>query len=550
MFYPWHLIPESIRVDLSQASTGRRHLLDMAVRVFKHCERTTDNFDFLVTLGAGLLQAAWEEAPLDLDLVNQLLALDKTMPCLDPGVRRVAQHVAAAKPPDATQNKVLEGIVERKDYLELADYLESAMREAPENLFWMSVAMQVGHSGGLFDRLEHLARKHTALPDPLRNGLLADVALLQGRPEEAVTLYAAAGAGLLLGVWQERMGYALRRLGRTDEALAVWDAQVNRRPWHTQLWLTRDSVRRGLDAAGDFPDGRGVILIYTWNGGDKAEQTLAALSETEWPQDPGKVRILAVDNGSDDGRTMSILEKWEQLMGGRLRLVRLPCNIGAPAARNWLLTEPESRQADWLAYLDDDLLVPPDWLRHFGTVMRAMPAHGVYGCAVARHDRPWRFQGADMHLLPPATCAGPPGVPAMPMHMLVANWAEEQSNYGQFGYTRPCIHVSGCCHVFRREAIDRAGPFDVRFSPSQVDDFEHDIRMASAGDMPCYHGSLLVRHMLATGTTLPSSLPKTMNAYANHLKLQALYTRPQFDALRDRANKVQLQDIIKRQKQP
>jgi len=180
--------------------------------------------------------------------------------------------------------------------------------------------------------------------------------------------------------------------------------------------------------------------------------------------------------------------------------------------------------------------------------MRAVPDHGVYGCAVARHDRPWCLQGADMHLLPPAQCAGPAGLPRAPVHMQASSWGEEQSNFGQFAYTRPCVHVAGCCHVFRREAMDAAGAFDVRFSPSQVDDLEHDIRMAVAGNMPCYHGSLLVRHMLATGLSTSISLPKAMNAYANHLKLQSLYPRPQFDVLRERANMVLLQDITKRQK--
>jgi GT2 family glycosyltransferase len=534
---------------LLQASTGRRHLLDMAVRVLEHCEQDAANRHFLLPLGSGLLQAAWEEAPLDLHLITQLLSLDKAIHFLDPGPRRSAQRVAAAtRGPDAAQGKALEGIAARKDYPELADYLEKAMREQPDNLFWMFIAVQIGHGGGLFDRLEGMIREHAALPAPFRDGLLADMALLRDRPEQAASLYAAARSGLPLDIWQERMGYALRRMGRTDEALAVWDVQLTRRPWHTQLWLVRDSVRRGLDMAGEFPEGRGVVLIYTWNGGDKVDQTLAALAEAEWPQEPGRARILAVNNGSDDGRTTAILEKWEQRMGGRMRLVRLPCNVGAPAARNWLLTEPESRQADWLAYLDDDLLAPPDWLRRFGTAMRAMPDHGVYGCAVARHDRPWCLQGADMHLLPPALCAGPAGMPQAPVHMQAASWGEEQSNFGQFGYTRPCVHVAGCCHVFRREAMDAAGAFDVRFSPSQVDDFEHDIRMAVAGNMPCYHRSLLVWHMLTTGLSTSVSLPKAMNAYANHLKLQSLYPRPQFDALRERANLALLQDITRRQK--
>jgi len=176
-----------------------------------------------------------------------------------------------------------------------------------------------------------------------------------------------------------------------------------------------------------------------------------------------------------------------------------------------------------------------------------MPGHGVYGCSVLRHDRPWTFQGGDMHLLPPSEAAGP-GMPRAPVHMQAANWAEEQFDFGQYAYSRPCVHVAGCCHLFRRENMDKAGMFDVRFSPSQVDDFEHDIRMFSKGDVPCYHGVLRVRHMHATGLSTAKNLPKAMNAYANHLKLQSLYPRPQFDALRERDKEVLLQDIVRRQR--
>jgi hypothetical protein len=176
-----------------------------------------------------------------------------------------------------------------------------------------------------------------------------------------------------------------------------------------------------------------------------------------------------------------------------------------------------------------------------------MPDHGVYGCAVRRHDRPWCLQGADLHLQAPGSGAGP-GMPEIPIYLQAMNNALERVNFGQFAYTRPCAHVTGCCHIFRREAMERAGYFDVRFSPSQVDDFEHDIRMISRGDMPCYHGALEVRHMHVTGQSVAGDLSKAMNAYANHLKLMSLYPRPVFDELRERCLQTLMRDLIRRQR--
>lgn len=546
MIYPWHRVPDAIRTELLQASSGRRHLFDMAVPVFEQCEQPSENRAFLVGLGSGLLRAAWEEEPLDMYMCTQLVTVDNAVPFLGPQVRRAVDGVITGTAlPGAEQGAVLQGITARQDYQELADFIDTASGEQPGNLFWLAIGVKAAFGAGLFDWLEALVLRHTTLPDAFKSGICADVAMARGETARAATLYEAAHAALALDIWRERLGYALHRLERTDEALALWDEQLTRRPWHTQLWLTRDTARRGLDKPSAAPDGRGVVLAYTWNGAHKIDLTLAALAAADWPD---ACSLLVADNGSTDGLTPDILAMWEQRFAGRMRLVRLPCNIGAPAARNWLLTEPESRAADWIAYLDDDLLVPADWLGHFGTVMRAVPDHGVYGCAVLRHDRPWCLQGADVHLLPAGSTAGPGGMPQAPVHMQAASHAQEQNDFGQFAYTRACMHVSGCCHIFRREALDKAGMFDVRFSPSQVDDFEHDIRMVDQGDMPCYHGALRVQHMHATGLTTAASLPKAMNAYANHLKLQALYPKPKFEELRERGTQALLQDIIRRQR--
>ena len=545
MIYPWHKIPDDIRNDLLPSTTGWQHLLDLAVRTFESAEQSPAHRDFLVNLGSGLITASWEEDPLALHLINQLQSVDKALEHLDVPVRAflnsIRKHTTL---PDAGQAAALDAAASRMDYATLIAEIDQGMRSEPGNLFWIYLGTRAAIGDGRFEWLEQRVLEHPSLPEPFRDALLADCALLRGDPGVAATLYEDALSHLPLLTWRERMGQALHLLGRTDEAMTAWESVLAARPWHVQRWLVRDSVRRGLDVAGDFPAGPGVVLLYTWNGGEKIDLTLRALSLAQWPE---TARILVADNGSTDGVTPQILAKWAQHFAGRLRVVSLPCNIGAPAARNWLLSDPETRQSEWLAFLDDDVLVPPDWLQRFGTVMRAMPEHGVYGCAILRHGRLWCFQGADMHLLPPSESAGP-GMPKAPVHMQVANWAEEQGNFGQYSYSRPCVHVSGCCHIFRRENMDKAGAFDVRFSPSQVDDFEHDIRMFSQGDVPCYHGSLAVRHMHATGLSIRQSLPKAMNAYANHLKLQSLYPRPQFDQLRERNQGLLLQDIMRRQR--
>jgi GT2 family glycosyltransferase len=540
MLYPWNKIPDDIRADLLFSSTGWRNLLDMAVRVFASAEKSLENRAFLLDLGSGLLRSAWEEQPLQPNLCQQLAFVDKAFAFLDPSARGILETIRTSTQSPESADAAPEGADHAK---RLAGIPRDMIRD---NLYWLNAGMEAALGCGRFAWIERNVGDHPLLPEAAKAGLLADCAFLQGNFSAAAALYAQACAVLPQGVWRERHGHALHKTGRTEQALNIWEAELEKRPWHWQLWLVRDNVLRGLDRPGAFPQGPGVILLYTWNGGDKIDRTLGALSEARFPDD---ARILVLNNGSDDGQTPGILAKWEQHFQERLRGLRLPCNIGAPAARNWLLTEQETRASEWLAFLDDDLLVPPDWLGHFGTIMRAMPDHGVYGCAVLRHDSPWLFQGVDIHLRPPSRSVKK-GNFGDAEHLQSVSRAEDEADFGQYGYSRPCVHVCGCCHIFRRERLDQAGMFDVRFSPSQVDDFEHDVRMFSGGDAPCCHGSLKVRHMYTytSGMAAEKNLPKAVNAYANHLKMQSLYPRPQFDVLYTRNQEMLLRDIIRRQR--
>jgi len=42
-------------------------------------------------------------------------------------------------------------------------------------------------------------------------------------------------------------------------------------------------------------------------------------------------------------------------------IIELPVNIGAPAARNWLIARDETWQSDYIAFLDDDITMPENW---------------------------------------------------------------------------------------------------------------------------------------------------------------------------------------------
>ena len=118
--------------------------------------------------------------------------------------------------------------------------------------------------------------------------------------------------------------------------------------------------------------------------------------------------------------------------------------------------------------------------------------------------------------LPPvAGAAGqapPPGL---------ADLCGQDLDYGQFDYIRPCLSVTGCFHLLRTDRLAGDGGFDIRFSPSQYDDLDRDLRRAQSGGHAAYQGHLRVLHARLSGALLHQDRAATGVSQGNLLKLWA-----------------------------
>ncbi len=201
-----------------------------------------------------------------------------------------------------------------------------------------------------------------------------------------------------------------------------------------------------------------------------------------------------LDNGSIDG-TAAVIDKWEAESKTRddLPLTRfdLHVNIGAPAARNWLLFHPQIAEADFAAFLDDDALPPQDWLLKLGAAIKNYPDAGAWGCKVVDAPNPRKLQSVDLHIKNERGADGP--------QLRTTDIQLQTMDYGQFDYMRPCGSVTGCCHIIRMDDLGKTGGFDIRFSPSQFDDLDRDLRLCLQNKVPVYQGHLRVRHLKRTG---------------------------------------------------
>lgn len=266
-----------------------------------------------------------------------------------------------------------------------------------------------------------------------------------------------------------------------------------------------------------------AIFLYSWNKCDLLRNTLKSLAES----DTGSASISVLLNGCTD----SSREMLENINGkcfeNRIKIIELPINIGAPAARNWLLATPEARQVDYVAFLDDDVDVPKNWLSSLLTVLRDNPDAGVAGGKVLNLGMPRRLQYVFRNI-------------AIAREGLVRlSLATPQRNFdsGIYDFIRETDNVMGCCHVFTRAALDAVPFFDIRFSPSQMDDISHDLDLRIKGFKIMYCGHVACTHhqMSGMGRSTPASLLRKGNVLGNDVKFVYKYI-PHLDALKKMNN--------------
>ncbi|MEF2231286.1 MAG: glycosyltransferase [Pseudodesulfovibrio sp.] len=357
---------------------------------------------------------------------------------------------------------------------------------------------------------------------------------------EAVRIMAASPSGLLAG---PVMAWGAYGCGETSLAEMLLDEGVENFLAHTlRARLARD---RGDDAetrahllasleaepfqpalieqlarpdATPAPCADVAVCLYTWNKPDLLARTLASLAATAL----GGARVVVLNNGTTNcppdelearARTAapSLSPHW----------VHLPVNVGAPAARNWLLSLPEVRAARHVAFLDDDVLLPRDWLGRFLATLKRFNAAAVGPKCVNQSPRTLQYAFRRFREVGEAKIRFTPNAPNL-------------LDLGQFDAARPCLTVMGCCHLLDRERLDRlrVPGFDVRFSPSQVDDIEHDLQIWKAGGSVAYDGAVEVVHLQDTGRARTRAA--LGQAYANHAKMERKFTLAELEAM-DRA---------------
>lgn len=541
----WHelqnKLPQHLRRALLQGSVGRMHLADMAENALSLAAgKRGEEQNLFLSLGLDMLLTLFEGDCLDYNLASQLKTLHNKTSFLPAPVLAIVDWLMANHTPPADQ-RYFYRLLEERDAEKMCFYLDDQIRKEPKNAYWISQAMMVGMVESRFDWLEEVIGLTSGLPGIVLAVLKANLAFSRSDYANAAELYGRVTDALNLNRWRSRQAYALYHAGEEELAKPLWLGSLSRRPWQTNEILRVYDAMQGFPKARTAPQGRGAVLFYTWNKANDINLALKAVFDSELCGMP----VIVLDNGSTDN-TAAVLKSWQEKAGAdRMRIVSLPINVGAPAARNWLAALPEVRDCDWFAYLDDDAMAPPDWLLRLGAAMQVYPEAGVYGCKVVDAQSPILIQSADLHLN-----AGGTELDAnseVNRNFQVSSLQIQDFDYGQFNYIRPTVSVTGCCHLFRRELFEKVGGFDLRYSPSQYDDLEHDIRRAMQGFLPVYQGHLNVRHAKQTGKAARLSQSQYSNAMGNLMKLQNRYTPDEFEKVRRHDEEAALEDILRKE---
>ena len=115
------------------------------------------------------------------------------------------------------------------------------------------------------------------------------------------------------------------------------------------------------------------IVVCTYNNASLLDRALAAIAAQEVGDDV-TWSVVVVDNNCTDG-TADVVARHAARLGERLRLVREPRQGLTPAR----LRGVSSTAADWIAFVDDDCLLAPDWIAEAAACAREHPACGAFG---------------------------------------------------------------------------------------------------------------------------------------------------------------------------
>jgi len=298
------------------------------------------------------------------------------------------------------------------------------------------------------------------------------------------------------------------KAGNKDEGISLYQKSLAIDPLQKPVASRLQQLISPLIINNDFLYRKKVsIYLYTYNKAQFLQATLAALADTEI----GNSEITVLLNGCTDD-SKQVIKTCKELFLSDLNIIELPVNIGAPAARNWLIARDETWQSDYIAFLDDDITMPENWLTTFLSVAETDPQAAVIGGKILFPGKPHRYQYLYRNLA------------IVRQDLIRTSFATPNNQFDNNLYDFVCDtwNVMGCCHLLRTTALKDVPWFDIRFSPSQMDDIAHDFELKLKGYNIKYCGLVSIIHHQNSGVNInildQDDYNRTGNVLGNDVK--------------------------------
>ncbi|UZP66624.1 glycosyltransferase [Desulfovibrio mangrovi] len=322
---------------------------------------------------------------------------------------------------------------------------------------------------------------------PLWSQRLAYLAARAGRAEEALTYLPTlpvpdCNNEFLLNA----LAISSLSLKDTDTASALLETSLQIAPSQKPIRLLRDELAKPFAVIPNAFAGRNIVIaIYSYNKADLLKQTLDSLRASNI----GSARCIVLLNGCTDHSQQVVEEAKSLFMTTQLESIVLPVNVGAPAARNYIVQHALSdEKTELVAFLDDDVTIDKEWLAALVTAIDEDPQIGAVGCKVTNPgNNTLQYLYRDVSIARPGLFRLSLSTP---LHTL---------DNGLYNVRKDVDSIMGCCHLIRRECLEKLPEFDIRFSPSQLDDVAFHLDLRLLGYKVRYVGQVTCCHYRSTG---------------------------------------------------
>lgn len=246
-------------------------------------------------------------------------------------------------------------------------------------------------------------------------------------------------------------------MGNINKARSLYDSSLKTDPFQQTTKLLLQELENPFSVEESILDNESIpVCIYSYNKDKLLKMTLNILCKT----DLGKSDVIVLLNGCTDKSKAAVEQIKTKYPDVPIECIEMPINIGDPAARNYLVNHVlHTRKSKYVAFLDDDVELPENWLKSLTTAIEESPDIGVVGYRVL--------------------CPGNKVIQYMYRNTSIVNdqmfrlslaTPYYSTDSGLYHFRRDVDSVMGCCHLIRTECFEKVPAFDICFSPSQLDD--------------------------------------------------------------------------------